>query len=86
MKNLLEPARDVGIESHRNPWKLMGSPRTIRLFQHKVEKLELIAVTCFRIENFSGCYCSKKILANSGKFLCIIYLQGTTPVVQLEIF
>ncbi len=25
MKNLLEPARGVGIESHRNPWNLMES-------------------------------------------------------------
>ena len=27
--------RDVGIESHRNPWNLMESPRKIRLFQQK---------------------------------------------------
>ena len=32
-KNLLEPARGVGIESHRIPWNLMESPRNIRLFQ-----------------------------------------------------
>ena len=26
----------MGIESHRNPWKLMEFPRNIRLFQHLV--------------------------------------------------
>ncbi len=31
--NLLEPTRGVGIESHRNQWKLMESLRKIRLFQ-----------------------------------------------------